>query len=245
MYTVVNCIQLTTVYNQTPLVFKISDMNTDLTSYYNDRAAEYDKVYQNPAEQADLLRATEIFQQIFLNRSVLEIACGTGYWTEQIAKVARSLVATDINTAVIDIAKTRSCAQNVHFQIADIYNLSFDQPFEGLFGGFIWSHILLQDLEGILVRLGSMLTENAEIVFIDSNPVTGTNHDKRRIYRTDGFGNTFQHRTLENGSTHEVLKNFPDKAFLTEKMSLIASDIQMVELKHYWVVKGKRKNVGS
>jgi ubiquinone/menaquinone biosynthesis C-methylase UbiE len=189
-------------------------MNQNLTAYYNDRAKEYDKVYQNPDEQGDLLKAAACFQAIFNNKSVLEIACGTGYWTAEIAQTAASVVATDINKAMIDIAKTRRFNKQVSFEVADMYNLQTGNRFEGLFGGFIWSHILLQDLDGWLHKLSGLVVEKGDIVFIDSKKVEGTAHDKKRIARVDGWGNTFQQRQLENGTTHEVLKNFPDKDFI-------------------------------
>lgn len=206
-----------------------------MTAYYNDRAKEYDKVYQIPEEQEDLAEATALFQHIFTNKSVLEIACGTGYWTEQISKTAASVHATDINQPVIDIAKTRSLNGNVTFEAADMHNLSTDIKFDALFGGFIWSHILHQDLENFLIKIKGLVIEKGDVVFIDSKPVAGTTHDKKRITRTDQFGNTFQTRKLENGSTHEVLKNFPDNNFLTAKLSKIASGISIIELEHYWI----------
>ena len=214
-------------------------MNQDLSTYYNDRAREYDKVYEIPDEQEDLLKSAVLFQNIFANKSVLEIACGTGYWTEKISKTANSIFATDINEIVIDIARTRKFNSNVVFQVADMNCLSIDKKFDGLFGGFIWSHILLQDLDNFLLRLKDLLNENAKIAFIDSKQVEGTNHDRKRITRIDQYGNTFQTRTLENGTTHEVLKNFPSKQFLTDKLHQISTEVEIIELEHYWIATSK------
>ena len=214
-------------------------MNQDLSTYYNDRAREYDKVYEIPDEQEDLLKSAVLFQNIFANKSVLEIACGTGYWTEKISKTANSIFATDINEIVIDIARTRKFNSNVVFQVADMNCLSIDKKFDGLFGGFIWSHILLQDLDNFLLRLKGLLNENAKIAFIDSKQVEGTNHDRKRITRIDQYGNTFQTRTLENGTTHEVLKNFPSKQFLTDKLHQISTEVEIIELEHYWIATSK------
>lgn len=214
-------------------------MNQDLSTYYNDRAREYDKVYEIPDEQEDLLKSAVLFQNIFANKSVLEIACGTGYWTEKISKTANSIFATDINEIVIDIARTRKFNSNVVFQVADMNCLSIDKKFDGLFGGFIWSHILLQDLDNFLLRLKGLLNENAKIAFIDSKQVEGTNHDRKRITRIDQYGNTFQTRTLENGTTHEVLKNFPSKQFLTDKLLQISTEVEIIELEHYWIATSK------
>lgn len=214
-------------------------MNQDLSTYYNDRAREYDKVYEIPDEQEDLIKSAVLFQNIFADKSVLEIACGTGYWTEKISKTANSIFATDINEIVIDIARTRKFNSNVVFQVADMNCLSIDKKFDGLFGGFIWSHILLQDLDNFLLRLKGLLNENAKIAFIDSKQVEGTNHDRKRITRIDQYGNTFQTRTLENGTTHEVLKNFPSKQFLTDKLLQISTEVEIIELEHYWIATSK------
>ncbi|HEX2627542.1 MAG TPA: class I SAM-dependent methyltransferase [Chitinophagaceae bacterium] len=211
-------------------------MNNNLISYYNDRAKEYEKVYANPDEQEDLLAATTLFQTTFSNKTILEIACGTGYWTEQIAKTATSVFATDINKSVADIAKARAIPGNVTIEVADMYDLNIDKRFEGLFGGFIWSHILLQDLDGFLQQLKKLLHPNASIVFIDSNMIEGAYHDLSRITKTDEYGNTYQTRSLEDGTSHLVLKNFPAKEFLVEKLSAIATNIQYIKLKYYWIV---------
>lgn len=213
-------------------------MNQNLVSYYNDRAKEYEKVYLNPDEQEDLLKAAKIFQDLFAQKTVLEIACGTGYWTERIAKTATSIFATDINESVIEIAKERQ-KENITFAIADMYDFTPDEKYEGVFGGFIWSHILLQDLDKFIDQVKSFLKPNGTIVFIDGNAVEGTVHDVKKITKTDEHGNTYQTRKLENGSSHLVLKNFPTKEFLVQKLSSVATDINSINLKYYWIVSCK------
>ena len=216
-------------------------MNDSLVAYYKERANEYDKVYQIPNEQEDLQKATKLFQNIFANKSVLEIACGTGYWTTQISRTATSVYATDINKEVINIAQTKISNHNVTFEIADMYNLNITQRFNGLFGGFIWSHILVQDIDKLLSSLANKISDNCEIVFIDSKQIEGTTHDKKRITRVDEFGNTFQTRKLENGTTYEVLKNFPSNDFLLEKLNQIATNIKLIDLEYYWIATCKYK----
>ena len=207
----------------------------DLVSYYSERAKEHENVYLNPDEQEDLLEATKISQDLFAQKTVLEIACGTGYWTERIAKTATSILGTDINESMIEIAKQRQ-TENMAFAVADMFNLSTDEKFDGVFAGFIWSHILLQDLDKFLEKVKSFLKPNATVVFIDGNPLAGTNHDLKNIAKTDEYGNTYQMRKLQNGSSHLVLKIFPTKDFLFEKLSSIATEINFINLKYYWIL---------
>ena len=211
-------------------------MNRDLTSYYKDRAKEYDKVYLIPEEQDDLVKATEILQRLFSQKQVLEIACGTGYWTEQISKSATSIVATDVNESVIEIARNRKLLKNVVFEVADMYSLTPKARFDTLFGGFIWSHILLQDLDDFLYKITYFLKPNATVAFIDSKLVEGSSHSIKSITTTDDQGNTYQKRILENGTTHLVLKNFPSQEFLIQKLARFSKHVNYIDLEHYWIV---------
>lgn len=211
-------------------------MNQDIVLYYNNRAKEYDQVYLIPEEQNDLTKATQIFQHLFLQKAVLEIACGTGYWTEQISQSAASVFATDINKSVLEIAKGRNYGGNVTFKVADMYSLTMDTTFDALFGGFIWSHILLQDLDGFLHSIRSLLAPGATIAFIDSKQLKGGIHDDKSITQTDEQGNTYQRRSLENGAVYSVLKNFPTQSLITQKLSEVATDIKHIDLEHYWIV---------
>jgi ubiquinone/menaquinone biosynthesis C-methylase UbiE len=209
-------------------------MNSDLVAYYKDRAQEYEKIYLKPERQTDLKKAAILLQSIFEQKSVLEIACGTGYWTEKIAIVAKNIVATDINAAVIAIAREKEYPNaNVVFQVADFYNFVDDQKFETLFGGFIWSHIPLQDLNHFLTTVHEKVEKGGTVVFMDNIYVEKSNHP---ITFVDELGNTFQTRHLEDGSPHLVLKNFPTVDFLKAQLKEFAKDIEFVTLDYFWVL---------
>jgi len=208
-------------------------MNQDLISYYKDRAKEYEKVYLKPERQEDLLKATTVLQNLLFQKTVLEIACGTGYWTEKIAETAASVYATDINESVIDIARSKYYKNKVAFALADIYNFTPEKKNESVFGGFIWSHILLQDLDKFINKVQDFVALDGTIVFMDNNYVEGSNH---AITKTDEQGNTYQTRKLENGTSHLVLKNFPTKDFIFQKLSSIATEINFINFTYYWIV---------
>lgn len=209
-------------------------LNTDIHLYYSDRAKEYEKIYLKPERQNDLRQITEILQKIFEDKHVFEIACGTGYWTERIAKTAKTILATDINDPVIEIAKSKtySTAQVV-FQKADIFSLPAHIKYENLFGGFIWSHVKLQDLDHFLNSIGNVIGKGGIAVFIDNNYVEGSNLP---ITDIDSNGNTFQTRQLEDGSVYKVLKNFATEQFIRQILKDKATDVNITCLKYYWIL---------
>ena len=66
-----------------------------MQDYYAARAGEYDKIYLKPERQANLRCIAAWSADVLAERSVLEIACGTGYWTQFYAPLAAQVVALD------------------------------------------------------------------------------------------------------------------------------------------------------
>lgn len=206
-----------------------------MAHYYARRAAEYERVYSKPERQNDLRQLAEILGGAFAGESVLEIACGTGYWTQFIARSARSIFATDYNSEVLDLARGKdfgSCP--VTFAQDDAYSMErISQGCTAGFHGFWWSHIPLARTKGFLSTLHSCLPEGAKVVMIDNVYVEGSSTP---ISRTDPEGNTYQARRLQDGSQHEVLKNFPTEASLRGCLQAHATDVAIRFLQYYWIV---------
>ena len=205
-----------------------------MISYYRDRAKEYEKIYDKPERQDDLKKITGILQGIFNGEEVFEIACGTGYWTERIARAARKIHATDINEAVLEVADSKSYfPAEVKFSVADIFHLSLKIKYGTLFGGFIWSHIRVQDLQRFLDIIFQKVSARGTIVFLDNQYIEGSSSP---VTFTDKQGNTYQTRKLENGKTYEVLKNFPDENFIRDLFRDKQGNLQYIKLDYYWLV---------
>jgi protein-L-isoaspartate O-methyltransferase len=208
----------------------------DIAAYYNERASVYDVTagYTNPESEILRIPIKKRFQEIFQRRNVLEIACGTGYWTDVIAEAAESVLAIDINRSLLEQAQQRCSNQpNVSFQIADAYTL------EGVPGGFDaafahgwWSHIPKKNIKSFLMVLHSKLTAGALVLFNDQLPYDG-------FYRKqDGEGNTIEQRILPNTRSFMIVKNFPDEKEITNALSGFAEDIRYSQPPHedHWEV---------
>jgi SAM-dependent methyltransferase len=194
---------------------------TDLASYYARRAAEYDAIYHKPERQADL--------------RVLEIACGTGWWTVHGARDAKRWLATDLNEETLAVARSKPLPACVELRTMDAFG--FDslgvEGFDAAFAGHWWSHLPRAVLPDWLELLHAHLEPGARVVMLDNRYVEGSSTP---IARRDDEGNTWQQRTLADGSTHEVLKNFPTEAEARAALGGRAQRVRWTEHAHFWVL---------
>ena len=209
---------------------------SNLPDYYARRAGEYEKIFAKPERQPDLASLRTLLRGLFAGRDVLEVACGTGYWTPLISRSAKSILATDINEEVLEIARQKTYPnQNPAFQIADAYTLAnATGGFSAGFAGFWWSHIPKQRLAQFLDCFHSKLCPGASVVFLDNNYVEGSSTP---IARRDNDGNTFQKRKLEDGAEFEVLKNFPTGTELCASVKERADDVEVIQFNYYWCLR--------
>ncbi|GAA4027082.1 class I SAM-dependent methyltransferase [Actimicrobium antarcticum] len=214
-------------------------VKTNMAEYYAKRAVNYENVYARPERQADLPVVRDWLCKAVAGQRVLEIACGTGYWTAAVVETAEHVVATDINPEVIAIAKAKNLpADKVSFALADAFTVEADQPFTACFAGFWWSHVLREQQDGFMERLREQLGKDALVVMMDNVYVEGISTS---IARTDLQGNTFQIRRLETGERYEVLKNFPSDSGLRKRLSPHLKDIRIQRIAHYWMLTGRLK----
>jgi len=199
----------------------------DVIRYYAERAPVYDETAGFTDLEAEKLRATlkKRYQSIFHGRNVLEIACGSGYWTKVIGKVAKSVLATDINPSLISTAKDR-CKHlpNIRFQIVDAYTLNgVTGNFDAAFGNGWWSHIPKANLQDFLSALHGKLNPGALVMFVDQLPYDGF------FRKQDNEGNILEQRILPDSRSFMIVKNFPTEQEIKDSLVNIADDIRYTE----------------
>lgn len=211
----------------------------DMVDYYRRRAAYYERVYHKPERQADLRTMEAWIAAPFAGRQVLEIACGTGWWTPHAARDCASWLATDLNPETLALAQAKPLPPGkVRFATLDAYALEAGVlnegvSFDAVFAGCWWSHVPLQALPGWLARLHGLLAPGARVVFLDNSFVQTSSTP---LTRRDAQGNTYQERTLDDGSVHEVLKNFPSADEAIALLGPRARAPQWIAHEHYWIL---------
>lgn len=206
-----------------------------LAAYYAKRASEYERIYARPERQADLSALRKRIGDLFAGRRVLELACGTGWWTPVIALRAAQVTALDLNEEVLAIARAKELpAGRVEFVQGSAFEIpDFGRRHDALFAGFWWSHVRLEELDAFLAAAAAAVAPGSLVAFLDNRYVEGSSTP---VSRRDAQGNTFQLRQLADGSRHEVLKNFPEPDELIQRASRCGVDAHVELLEHYWLL---------
>ena len=219
---------------RSPLM-SVASIESTMVDYYAQRAAEYEHIFQKPERQDDLRALRSFVVENFTGRHVLEVACGTGYWTQVLARSAASVTAIDINDEVLEIARAKPRMwDNVVFRRENAYALPrFPKQFSGGLAAFWWSHIPKARLRSFLTGLHRAFAPGATMVFIDNAYVRGSSTP---LSRRGADGNTYQRRVLSNGRAHEVLKNFPTEAELRHAVDGLADNVKVGFLPYFWIL---------
>jgi ubiquinone/menaquinone biosynthesis C-methylase UbiE len=184
------------------------DRDAAMRSYYDQRAEEYDQWYRREGRFADRPDSERWHAEVALLRErvatfghgrLIEIAGGTGWWTQQLARRA-AVVALDYAPAMLAQLRARLQAQNLHAARvrADAYQLPLaPESFDCCFCGFWLSHVPYVRLAEFLSELRRVVRRGGLIMVVDSAPTEPG----------QAPGVEFLHeRILNDGSRHMVLK---------------------------------------
>jgi demethylmenaquinone methyltransferase/2-methoxy-6-polyprenyl-1,4-benzoquinol methylase len=202
-----------------------------MQGYYAARAPEYDAIYRKPERQADLRAIEQWVSSKSAAARVLEIACGTGYWTQFIAPVATHVTALDAAPETLALAKARVAGGNVEFIVGDAYDLPRNARFDLAFAGFWFSHVPRARQREFLSGVNAALRPGARVVLLDNRYVEGSSTP---VTERDAEGNGYQARTLADGSLHRVLKNFPAEDELVALVSGLGERAAWTTWTYYW-----------
>jgi len=195
---------------------------------------EYERIYAKPERQVDLAALRARIRKLVTGRKLLELACGTGYWTDVMSARANRVTALDVNEEMLAIARTKEHAGAVEFVRGSAWQIpDFGRSHDALFAGHWWSHVLLEDLDRFLGHVGAAVAPGALIAFLDNRYVEGSSTP---VARRDAAGNSYQLRKLEDGSSHEVLKNFPAEGELIQRASRHGWGAHVDLFGHYWLL---------
>jgi 2-polyprenyl-3-methyl-5-hydroxy-6-metoxy-1,4-benzoquinol methylase len=169
-------------------------------------------------------------------RTVLEVACGTGYWTAIAAQTAKKIVAIDTTKQMLDVAREKGLPEEkVDFRLYDAYSLdAIGELFDAGIANFWLSHVPKARLTEFLSAFHKNMRTNARIFTADNVYMPGIGG---KLIHKPNSTDTFKLRQLQNGSKHEVLKNYYNENQLREILSPHCKQLDLTFASCFWWAK--------
>jgi demethylmenaquinone methyltransferase/2-methoxy-6-polyprenyl-1,4-benzoquinol methylase len=150
---------------------------------------------------------------------VLELACGTGLWTVELARHATSVTALDASPEVLGInrARLREAGREtaVRYVEADLFDWRPDAAYDAVFFGFWLSHVPPERFESFWDLARSALRPGGRVFFVDSLGPETLDERERRSRDPQGHTTT---RRLDDGREFRIVKVFYDPTALERRL---------------------------
>ena len=99
--------------------------------------------------------------------SVLELGCGTGYFTRELIRSGADVVAIDVSPELLEIARANCSGSNVRYEIQNASALSYpDAVFDSVVGSSVLHHL---EIEEALREIHRVLKADGTIYFTEPN----------------------------------------------------------------------------
>ncbi|QOL49511.1 class I SAM-dependent methyltransferase [Massilia litorea] len=209
--------------------------NQQVAKYYALLGEAVEDKYLEPDMDEDIDDMSIHLGNVLAGHTVLELGCGTGFWTEVAAESAQSVLAVDINANLVDIARERGMPEGkVTFRVADALDLPEDiGKFTAVLVSFLWSHLNKKEQEQLLATLKKRLGKDVLLVILDDSFVEGFSET---IARTDADGTTYEILTAPEGERFELPKSYQSDSALRKRLGNVGKEIKIERIEFFWIL---------
>jgi ubiquinone/menaquinone biosynthesis C-methylase UbiE len=209
------------------------DILQEQIAYYRARAAEYDEWFYRLGRydygddlntqwfrEADTVRVA--LRALAPVGDVLELACGTGIWTEELVKIGQHVTALDASAEVLAINRSKLPDASVTYLQADLFAWEPDRAYDLVFFGFWLSHVPPDRLDEFLAKVARATRPGAHVFMVDSYP---SEHSGARVNRTEVVDDVVHMRRLKDGRAFRVIKRFYEPEELQQHFARAGFDL--------------------
>jgi SAM-dependent methyltransferase len=99
--------------------------------------------------------------------TVLELGCGTGYFTSELVRSGAEIVAIDVSPELLQLARAQHSAPNVRYELQNAYAMSYpDASFDSVVGSSVLHHL---EIQPALREIHRVLKPSGTIFFTEPN----------------------------------------------------------------------------
>lgn len=158
---------------------------------------------------------------------MLELACGTGTWTQVLLPIAHDITVIDAAPEMLAIAQQKLGNAPVSYQQADVFQWEPRQEYDLVFFANWLSHVLPKDLDAFLRKVSLAVRPGGHLVMIDQS--APTSKDQQIMTEGEG-GSLYAHRSRHNGDAFTIVKVFYQVVALQERLAALHFEVALHQL---------------
>lgn len=215
----------------------------EMADYYRARAPEFDDWFYRRgryslgaegdacwfAEVAEVFVALDALK---IEGDILELAAGTGIWTERLARTARSITAIDVSAEVLAINRAKVASDCVSYVLADLFTWQPDRTFDAVVFGYWLSHVPYEHLDAFLSTCTMALRPSGTIFFADA---PRSRESTAAHLQVAAANPQVVIRSLDDGRSFQIVKNCYEPAELTERCVRAGLDVTVRQTSTHFI----------
>jgi 2-polyprenyl-3-methyl-5-hydroxy-6-metoxy-1,4-benzoquinol methylase len=195
--------------------------------YYRARAGEYDEWFYRQGRydrgeklnvrwfnEVNILRSA--LHQLGKFNNILELASGTGIWTQELLTIGNKITAIDASQEVIEINRYKLNSPKIEYRQVDLFAWEPNTEYDLVFFSFWLSHVPPKLIDVFLQKVYKSVRVGGKVFIIDSRfepTSTANNHTLK------DDGNVYISRKLNDGQEYQIVKVFYQPEQLHNKLT--------------------------
>ena len=195
-------------------------------AYYDLRAPDYLSVTAPADRQIRSLLPGEVaralIDELQPSGDALELACGPGMFTRELARHARSVTAVDASVHMLARNRSEVADSRIRYIQGDVFAWAPDRVYDTVFFGFWLSHVPPAMFEQFWSLVRDCLSADGRVAFVDEDDRGAALEDVRLV---DGVPTA--RRTLSDGRQFDIVKVYWDPADLQARLTELSFDVRI------------------
>ncbi len=219
------------------------NIQNEQVSYYRARAGEYDEWFRrdgrydrgpeaNARWTEEIGQVADALTAFNPSGDVLELAAGTGWWTERLAQHAAKVTAVDAAPETLAVNRGKMGDKPVRYIEADLFEWQPDRRYDVVFFSFWLSHVPPEGFDAFWGMVRACLKPGGRVFFLDSRyEETSTAAD----HRLEGEDATTVLRRLKDGREFRVVKVFYRPDELAARLAALGWAVDVRTTANYFI----------
>jgi len=225
---------------------------TEQIEYYRARASEYDEWFlrqgrydlgdaENARWRAEVEQVARELAAFNAAGKVLELAGGTGFWSQQLVRTASELTIVDASPETLAINRARLATvvaaapqdtPRVRYVVADVFAWQPDAEYDAVVFTFWLSHVPPERFAEFWALVARCLRPGGRVFFLDSLGPESATFDHRQFHP----GDVTATRELNDGRSFRIYKVFYRPEDLQARLHDLGWQAHVHHTSHYFLL---------